>query len=87
MARRPAFLSPSYLVRRNAVYKGLFGGQRGWLALGGLIWGTRFVKKTLGRSEEYAATEVLKPGEFVTIRAIPVPTRKERKAAKRAARS
>lgn len=87
MRRRPAFLSPSYLIRRNAIYKGMFGGQRGWLALGGLIWGTRFIKKTLGRSEEHAATEVLQPGQFVTIRAIPTPTRKERKTAKRAGRS
>ena len=36
------------------------------------------------RNVEIAAVEYLKPGQFVTIRAIRPPTRSERKAARRA---
>ncbi len=80
-------LSASVLIRRNGLYKGLLGGSRGWLILGALFYGGRTLRSTLGRSEELAATEVLEPGQFVTIRAIAPPTRKQRKAAKRARRA
>jgi hypothetical protein len=81
--RRRGLLSPSYYIRRAGIYKGLLGGSRGWLAAGGVFWGARLIKRTFGRSEEIAATEVLKPGQFVTIEAIRPLTRKQRKAAKR----
>jgi hypothetical protein len=86
MARRRGILSPSYFIRRAGIYKGLLGGSKGWLAAGGVFWGARFIKKTFGRSEEFAASEVLKPGQFITIEALLPPTRKERKATKRASR-
>jgi hypothetical protein len=82
MARRRGLLSPSYFIRRAGIYKGLLGGSKGWLAAGGVFWGARFIKKTFGRSEEIAAIERLKPGQFVTIEALRTPTRKERKAAR-----
>ncbi|MGD9702618.1 MAG: hypothetical protein AB7Q42_07600 [Acidimicrobiia bacterium] len=83
--RRPGVLSPFAYARRAGVYRGLLGGDRTWLALGGIVWGGRMIRKTLGRSETIAATEVLKPGEFVTIRTIEPPTRRERKSARRGA--
>ena len=76
------FPSPSAFVRRRAVSRGLLGGSRGWLAVGAVVWGARLIKRFAGRSEEIAATEVLRPGEFVTIRAIAPPTRRQRRAAK-----
>ncbi len=87
MARRPGLLSPSVLLRRNGLYKGVFGGSKGWLAVFAVMWGSKKVKTTFGRSEQIAASEVLKPGEFVTIRAIPAPKRRERKAEKAAAKA
>jgi hypothetical protein len=86
VARRPGLLSPSVFIRRSGFYKGVLGGSKGWLAVFALFWGSRKLKTTFGRSEEVAATEVLKPGEFVTIRAITPPKRRERKAAKAAAK-
>ena len=62
--------------------QGVLGGSKGWLTVFAVMWGTKKVKTTFGKSEEVAATEVLKPGEFVTIRTITPPTRRERKAAK-----
>ena len=56
------------------------------MAVGGAFWGLRFVRRTFGKTETIAATEKLKPGQFVTIQAIKPETRRVRKAAKRAAR-
>jgi hypothetical protein len=87
MARRPGLLSPFAYVRRAGFYKGLLGGNRGWLVLGGLFYGGRKLKTTFGRTEEVAAVETLKPGEFVTIRTIVPPSRRQKKSAKRAAKA
>ena len=65
------------------LYKGLLGGSRGWLVAGGVVWSARVLRRMFGRRPEIAATEVLKPGQFVTIRALAPLTRAERKAAKR----
>jgi hypothetical protein len=85
MARpAPSLFSPVALLRRNALYKGVFGGGRGWMAVGALLWGPRLLKRVFGRSEEIVATEKLTKGQFVRIEAIAPTTRRERRAAKRA---
>lgn len=81
-ARRPTLLSPTALVRRNAIYKGVLGGSRPWMVLGGIFWFATFLRRSLGKNPVLVATEVLRPGEFVTIRTISPPTRAQRKAAK-----
>ena len=82
---RSRLLSPGVFIRRAALYKGLFGGHRGWLAVGAVIWSRGFVKKAMGKNQEIVATEVLKPGQFLRLEAIPAPSRKQRKAARNAA--
>jgi hypothetical protein len=81
-ARRPALLSPTALVRRTAISKGLLGGSRGWMVLGGVFWVATFLRRTIGKNEVIVASEVLRPGEFVTIRTLAPPSRAQRKAAK-----
>lgn len=85
-ARRPRLLSPTAFLRRNAVYKGLLGGRRGWLAVGALVWLPRVMKRLFGRTEEVVTTEKLVAGEFVRLEAIRPPTRRDRRAARRAGR-
>jgi hypothetical protein len=80
--RRPSSLSPAALARRNGIYKGLLGGDRRWLAIGGVFWGARVMKKMLGKNEEFVTLEKLQPGQWMSLRAIPAPTRKERRAAR-----
>ena len=84
MARRTRVLSPVAALRRNALYKGLFGGSRGWMAVGALVWGPRLMKKALGRTEQVVLTERLEPGQALRIEAIRQPTRGETRAARRA---
>jgi hypothetical protein len=77
-------LSPVAALRTNALYKGLLGGSRGWLAVGAVVWAPRLLKKVLGSTHEVVATEELKPGQVLCLEAIPPPTRAERRAARRA---
>ena len=87
MARGPSglrrLLSVSRVARRNALSKGLLGGQRGWLALGALFWGGRAMRKALTRQETFVTMERLEPGQSVTLTAITPPTRRERRAGRR----
>jgi hypothetical protein len=80
---RARSLSPLPLLRRNAIYKGFLGGQRGWLAVGVVVWGARLARKALGRNEQVVATEKLKPGDTLVLRTIPQQTREQRRAARR----
>jgi hypothetical protein len=84
MARSTRALSPTAALRRNALYKGLFGGSRGWLAVGVVVWAPRLMKRVLGRNEKVVATEVLKPGQALYLQTIPQETRAQRRAARRA---
>ena len=83
MARSTRAFSPTAALRRNALYKGLFGGSRGWLAVGVVVWGPRLMKRLLGRNEKVVATEVLKPGQSLYLQTIPQQTREQRRAARR----
>ena len=82
MARSTRALSPTAALRRNALYKGVLGGSRGWLAVGAFVWVPRLMKRALGRTEKVVATEVLKPGQAIRIEAIPQETRAQRRAAR-----
>ena len=81
-ARSTRAFSPTAALRRNALYKGLFGGSRGWLAVGAVVWGPRLMKRILGRTEKVVATEVLKPGQALYLQTIPQETRAQRRAAR-----
>lgn len=83
---RSRLLKPSFYIRRAALNKGVFGGHRGWLAVGAVVWGRGFVKKALGKNEQIVATEILKKGQFVSVEALVPPTRKQRKTAARNSR-
>jgi hypothetical protein len=86
--RRPSYLSPFALARRNGLYKGLIGGDRRWLAVGGTLWGLRLLRKAMGKSEQVVAVEKLKPGEWMSLRTIsPAEQHAERLAAKQARRT
>jgi hypothetical protein len=84
VARRTRLLSPTANLRRNAIYKGVLGGSRGWMAIGAVVWGPRLMKKALGRSEQIVATERLEPGQALRLEAIKPQTRSERRAGRRA---
>jgi hypothetical protein len=67
------------------IERGLRGGDRFWLIMGGLFVGTRLVKRTIGRVEETLTLDTLKPGQSMTISVMAPPKRAARRAAKRSA--
>lgn len=83
-ARRSSLLSPTALLRRNALYRGALGGNRSWMLVGAVLWGPKVIKRIFGKHEQVLTIERLVPGEAVRIEAIRPPTRRERKAARRA---
>lgn len=82
MARGFRRFGATYL-RRNGLFKGLLGGSRGWLAIFGLLQAQKFIGKYVGRDEQKLTLDMLKPGQSMTITAIPAPNRRQRKQAKR----
>ena len=86
MALVPRLLRPSVIIRRNATYKGLLGGHKGWLAVGVVLWSKSFVKKTFGKQAEILTTEKLTKGQFLRIDAVAPLSRRKRRKAKRARR-
>jgi len=84
MAKRDRTLSPLAALRRNSVSKGLLGGQRGWMAVGAVVWGARLLRKALGRTEQVIFTEKLEPGKTLCLEAIPPVSRADRRASRRA---
>ena len=55
-----------------------------WAGLAGAFMVLRVVRRLVTRQQEIAATDRLKPGETLMITAIAPPTRRQRKAARRA---
>ncbi|MDO8390151.1 MAG: hypothetical protein Q7V57_06655 [Actinomycetota bacterium] len=83
MATKRSLLSPTVLLRRNALYKGVFGGSRGWMVVGAVVWGPRLLKRFAGRQERVLTTEKLVAGQTLQITALRPPTRQQRRAAAR----
>ena len=85
MPGKSSLFAPSAVLRQRSLQRGLFGGHRGWMAVGVLVWAPRVLKRLAGRNEEFIATERLLPGQSIQLTAVKPPTRRELKAAKRAA--
>lgn len=79
-----SLLRPSVIIRRNVLQKGLLGRSTGWLAVGVLLWSKDAMKHLFGKRVEVVTTEVLKKGQFISIEALRPPTRRQRRAARRA---
>ena len=61
-------LRPARFMRRRAIYSGLFGGNRTWLAIGGLAWVMRWVRSLFGAGDPQTVyLEELKPGQRLVV--------------------
>lgn len=74
------------MARRKGVRKGLFGGNRAWLVVGAAAYAVRFAKRLGARDETVISTESLKPGETLIIETHARPSRRARRAERRAAK-
>jgi hypothetical protein len=76
MPARVRALSPGYQLRSRALRKGVFGGHRGWLVIGAIVWAPRVMRKLLGRNPEYVATVRMDPA--TGMQAVTIPRRSKR---------
>ncbi|WP_420638092.1 hypothetical protein [Candidatus Poriferisocius sp.] len=61
-------VDPLGYLRRQALVRGVLGGHRGWLVLGGAAWLIRLLARVAGtRRLRPALTQELRPGESLLI--------------------
>jgi len=72
-------LSPVRRFKVKSLREGLLGGNRGWL-FAFIAYRTLVgIRRAVSRRPEHVAIDVLKPGERILVRTIPVSSGKERK--------
>lgn len=81
------FLRPMVFARRKAIFAGVFGGNRTWLALGGAAWIFHWLGRLVGVTDPTPRyTRELGPGERVVVVHEPLSPAAEKKLAKKARR-
>ena len=67
------------LIRRQSVRRGLIGGSRVWMVVGGVYSLLKVVRRMSRATDTVIAAETLKPGESVLIEALPRTSRRDRR--------
>ena len=75
--------NPFYVLRRNALFRGLMGGNKQWLIIGAFVWAPVFLRKTFGKRPEHVAFDHLSIGHVLRLEVLPQDTKAERKAYRR----
>jgi hypothetical protein len=65
----------SYL-RKRSVKEGLLGGRRPWFVVGVFVWGFRLIRKLMSRSPQVVSTEILRPGQTLSVSALEPKSRR-----------
>lgn len=73
-----------YMLKRNAVRKGVLGGNKSWMVLFVFLYTPSLMRRVFGRTEVLLAREELKPGQFVRVQALGELPKAERKAIRKA---
>jgi hypothetical protein len=81
MALIPLTLRPSFIVRRNAMRKGLLGPSTFWKVIAVVVLGRGTLKRVFGRHPDRFGTRIIRPGHVITVAAALPLTRKQAKRA------
>lgn len=79
MARVPATMRPAFVVRRNAMRRGVFGDSVLWKVVAVVVFGRGIAKKMFGRNVEVLARRRITPGHVITVAAMTPMTRRQRR--------
>ena len=80
MALIPRVLRPSLVVRRKALYDGIFGSSWFWKAIAVVVFGRSTLKKVFGKNPELIEVAKLEgPGHFMQIRTLPPSARRNKR--------
>lgn len=77
MALVPSTLRPSFVIRRNAMRKGVLGPSTMWKAVAVVVFGRRTLKLLFGRHAEDLGKRTLGVGQVLTVAAAVPLTRKQ----------
>jgi hypothetical protein len=72
---------PSVLLRRQALSKGVLGGNRTWMVF---VYSPRLLRRLFGREEVVVAREPLRSGQTLRLQGLGDLTKAERKAIRKA---
>jgi hypothetical protein len=81
MSLIPLPLRPSFIIRRNALRKGILGPSTLWKIVAALLFGRRTLQKLFGRQPESLGRRTIGVGHVITIAAAAPLTRRQAKRA------
>ncbi len=79
MALIPRMLRPAIVIRRKALYSGIFGDSMLWKGIAVWVFGRSVLKKVAGRNVEVIDVSALRSGRLMTIQTITPTSRRARK--------
>ena len=84
MALLPRALRPAVLIRRKALYSGVFGQSTLWKAVAVWVFGKASIKKFFGKNVEVIDTAKLGSGRYMQLATAKPVTRRELKKLRKA---
>ena len=81
MALIPLTLRPSFVLRRNAIRKGVLGPSTLWKIVAALMFGRSTIKKAFGKQPESLGERTLGVGSVLTVAAAAPLSRRQAKRA------
>ena len=81
MALLPLTLRPSFIVRRNALRKGMLGPSTLWKVVAIVVFGRGTLKRVFGRTPDRLGTRTIGVGHVITVAAAVPLTRRQAKRA------
>lgn len=81
MALIPVTARPSYIIRRNALRKGVLGPSLPWKVVAAFVFGSSTVKRVLGKQPENLGKRTIRIGSVMTVAASAPLTRRQAKRA------
>lgn len=84
MALLPRALRPKVLIRRKAMYSGIFGQSTFWKIVAAWVFGKASIKKFFGKNVEVIDTAKLGSGRYMQLATAKPVTRRELKKLRKA---
>ena len=70
MALVPVTLRPSFVIRRNAMRKGVLGPSTLWKIVAAVVFGRNIAKRLFGRHADHLGTRTIGVGQVLTVAAV-----------------
>jgi len=79
MAQIPLLLRPSFVIRRNAMRKGVLGPSTLWKVVAAVVFGRSTIRKMFGRQSESLGRRTIGVGTVMTVAVVAPLSRRQAK--------